>query len=104
MVNVNLEDTTEMCLVEYQDMIEHFLTHTPHPSFSKGVGIGSLKRRLDDTDLLRLENRIKSFGQFAVIVMNQAAKCLNPFFDGPEYVFRKSDSTTKKSQHKSCSL
>ncbi len=83
-VDVSLEDTTEMSLIEHQDMVEHFLAHAPHPSFSKWISIGCLKRRMDDTDLLGLEDRVEGFGQLAVIVMNQATKSLFPLFDSPD--------------------
>ena len=41
-------------------------------------------RGMDDTDLLRLEHSIKSFGQLAIIIMNQTVECLLPFFDSPD--------------------
>ncbi len=73
-----------MSLIEHQDLVEHFLAHATHPSFSKWISIECLKRRMDDTDLLGLENRVEGFGQLAVIVMNQATKSFFPFFDGPD--------------------
>ena len=38
---------------------------------------------MDDTDLLGLEDCIKSFSEFAVIIINQAAKCLLSLLDSP---------------------
>ena len=83
-VDVSLEDTTEMSLIEHQDKVEHFLAHAAHPSFSKRISIGCFKRCMDDADLLGLEDRVEGFGQLAVIVMNQATKRLFPFFDSPD--------------------
>lgn len=50
----------------------------------KGTNGQPKVRGMDDTDLLGLEESIKSFGQFAIIVMNQTAKSLFPFFDSPD--------------------
>ena len=34
-VDVSLEDTTEMSLIEHQDMVEHFVAHATHPVLCK---------------------------------------------------------------------
>ena len=57
--------------IEDKNVIQTFFPGRADPAFSKGVGIGSPDRSVDDMQAFRLENSIKCPAERAVIVMDQ---------------------------------
>ena len=51
-VNEGVQHPAKVGFVEDQQMVEAFFTYSAHPSFSEGIGVGSLEGRRNDADML----------------------------------------------------
>ena len=78
------EYVLKVSLIDYQQVIEAFFSHTSYPSFSESIGIWRFNGGMNDMNLFGLKHIIKCCSQLPVIIMNQTTECLLPFFDSPE--------------------
>ena len=70
---VRLERASQVAFAEKEAVIQALLGDGTHPTLSKGVGIGSLRRRKHDGDAFGPENGIEGRGEFGIAVMDEEA-------------------------------
>ena len=73
-VNEGLENTSQMVLVEDQEMVKTLFAHSAHPTFGEGIGVGRLEGSGNDMDTLGLEDPVVSVGEHLVIVVDQETR------------------------------
>ena len=60
-----------MGLVEDQKLVEALLSHSAHPTYSVGIGVGCSNGGGNDADGLRMESSVVRGGDLLVIVVHQ---------------------------------
>jgi len=65
------QDALQMLRIDDENMIQAFFPDSANPPFGVSIGIGSLKRSVNDIDAFGLENGIKCLAEGTVIVVDQ---------------------------------
>ncbi len=70
-LNILTRHTPQMALAKDEQAIQALLPNRTKPAFGRGVGVGCSKRRMDDVDTLILEDSVKGWPEFGVVVVDQ---------------------------------
>ena len=81
--DVFVENATTVSFIDYQQMVEAFLSERAHPAFCKGIGVRRAYWCADDIDAFRSENGVEDISILAVAIMNQMAKGHLPLMELP---------------------
>ncbi len=67
-----------MALVEDEQVIKTRFANRAYPAFSKGIGIGRVKRGPNNLQALGFEDRVERAGEFGVPIVDQKTCRLRP--------------------------
>src|SRR4051812_4432994 len=71
--HVLLKRASQVAFAEKEAVIQALLANGTHPTLSKGVGVGSLRRGKHDGDAFGPENGIKGRGELRIAVVDEEA-------------------------------
>jgi hypothetical protein len=69
--HILIEHALQLLLVEDQQMVKAFLSHTPQETFADRIGSWSMKRRFENLDVTHCRQPSKKWPKFAIIITNQ---------------------------------
>jgi len=74
--HIRIEDTLELPLMNNQQMVQTFLSHTPQEAFTDGIGAWSMIRGFEKLDVTARRHPVETGSKLAVVIMNQILGCL----------------------------
>jgi hypothetical protein len=69
--DILIEDTLELLLMEDQQVVQAFLSYTPHEPLTDGIGSWGMYRRLKNLNGTRRHHASKARPKFAIVITNQ---------------------------------
>jgi hypothetical protein len=87
-VNLLLQPTSQVRLIEHEQMIQAFLAHGSDPPLGKSIRIRGTIRSKQKRHLLGLEDRVEGRGELAISVVDQKTQGTTCFSKGPQKLAR----------------
>jgi hypothetical protein len=73
--HIHIEHALELLLMQDQQMVQAFLSHTPQKAFADRIGSWGLNRRFEDLDRARFHYPSKARPELAIVITNQVLRC-----------------------------
>ena len=73
--HIRLEHALELPLMQDQQVIEAFLSHTSQEALTDGIGSVCMNRRFEDLDRARFRHTSKARPKLAIVITNQVLGC-----------------------------
>jgi hypothetical protein len=73
--HIRIEHALELLLLQDQQMVQAFLSHTPQKAFADRVGSWGLNRRCEDLDRARFRYPSEARPELAIVITNQVLRC-----------------------------
>ena len=73
--HIRIEHALELLLMQDQQMVQAFLSHTPQKAFADRVGSWGLNRRFEDLDRARFRYPSEARPELAIVITNQVLWC-----------------------------
>jgi hypothetical protein len=73
--HIRIEHALELLLMQDQQMVHAFLSHTPHEAFADRIGSGSVIGRFEKLDATCCRHPSKAGPKFAVVITDQVLRC-----------------------------
>jgi hypothetical protein len=74
--HILIEHALQLLLVEDQQMVKAFLSHTPEEAFADRIGSWCMKGRFENLNRTRGRHASKARPKFAIVITNQILRCL----------------------------
>jgi hypothetical protein len=74
--HILIQNTLESLLLQDQQVIQAFLTHTSQEAFTDGIGSGRVIGRFEYLDAAGCGNARKTGSKFAITIANEIFRCL----------------------------
>ena len=75
--HILIEHALELLLVEDQQMVKAFLSHTPQEAFADRIGSWCMIGRFENLDSTRCRYPSKARPKFGIVITNQILRCLS---------------------------
>ena len=74
--HILIEHALKLFLVEDQQMVKAFLSHTPQEAFADRIGSFRMNGRFENLNGTRCRHPSKTWPKFAIMIANQILRCL----------------------------
>jgi hypothetical protein len=75
--HILIEHALELLLVEDQEMVQAFLSHTPQEAFADRIGLWRVIGRFENLNRTRFSHASKARPKFAIVIANQILRYLS---------------------------
>jgi hypothetical protein len=75
--HIRIEDTLDLPLMEDQQVIEAFLSHTPQEALTDRIGSGSVIRSLEDFNCTCRCHSDETGSKLAIVITEKILRCLS---------------------------
>ena len=74
--HIRIENALELPLLQDQQVIQAFLTHTSQEAFTDGIGSGRVIGRFKNLDAASCGHARETGSKFAITIANEIVRCL----------------------------